>query len=152
MSNRQAQRRPRSVRRLTAEIRRIPKNDENSLAYFTQRLSDIAHRAHGRLEIIRVNPSGPTDRLVICRLSEARLECGRSVVATLTVDELKLIARRQSDAAFATSIYSLLYDAWRFTRCETPVKHFDVALVVNSHRSSFAEEAKTRSKRTTSAV
>ncbi len=149
MPNKQAHRKPRSVRRLTAEIRRIPKNDENSLAYFTQRLADIAHRAHGRLEIVRGNPNGPIDRLVICRFNQARLECGRSVVATPTVDELKLIARQMYNDPCATTIYAMIYDAWRFTRCETPVKNFDVALVVNSHKSSFAEEAKMRAKRTT---
>ena len=152
MSHRQAHRKPRSVRRLTAEIRRIPRNDENSLAYFTQRLADIAHRAHGRLEIVRFNPNGPTDRLVICRAGEARLECGRSVVTNLTVDELKLIAREDSDCPYSMTIYAMIYDAWRFTRCETPIKNFDVALVVNSHKSSFAEEAKMRTKRITTAA
>lgn len=138
---------PRSVRRLSAELARIPKNDENSLVYFSRRLGDIARRSRGKLVVARTNPGEATQCLVFCRQGEVRLEIGRALYAELAAEELRqFTCQKHEDDPVGQLVYDLVADAWRLSRCKESVAHFDVVLIVNNRQSSFAAEAKPYSR------
>lgn len=132
---------PRSVRRLSAEIARIPKNDENSLRFFARRLSHIARRSQGKLIVVHTVPGVATKRLVFCRDGQARLEVGRNTYAELTLSQLQEHAcqPKESDDPVAVMVYQLIHFAWRLSRCQDPIAGVDVVLAVNGRTSSFAQ-------------
>jgi len=134
---------PRSVRRLSSELAHIPRNDENSLFYFSRRLGQIARRSRGKLVIARTNPGEATQRLVFCQDGKVRLEIGRTVYAELSEELLRQFASQsQSEEPTSQLVYALIADAWRLSHCHESVNHFDVVLIVNNRQSSFAAESK----------